>query len=186
VVRACQELPGQRLFQYEDEAGDLREVTSTDINEYLREASGLDVSAKDFRTWAGTLEAALAFQHVGVPTSTGEAKQKLRKVLASVAARLGNTVTICRKCYVHPNVIDRYLRGEFALACEESSNGKGGFSSEETAVLALLIQARKVSMQGEGWRKSIGTINPDPRNSACTSRDCPPPRTRRIFRKVQR
>jgi DNA topoisomerase I len=145
VLRACQELPGQQLFQYEGANGEIHNVTSTDVNDYLRAASGLDISAKDFRTWAGTVEAAWALNRAGAGATEAEAKRKLKTVLVSIAARLGNTVSICRKCYVHPQIIDSYLRGRLALASDAATSGQeGALRPEEGAVLPLLVRAAKM------------------------------------------
>ena len=142
VLRVCQDLPGQQLFQYEGVNGEIHNVTSTDVNDYLRAVSGLDISAKDFRTWAGTVEAAWGLQRAGVAASDAEAKRNLKTVLETVAARLGNTVTICRKCYVHPQIIDCYLRGQLTLASgAPTSDLKGGLMPEEAAVLPFLVRA---------------------------------------------
>ncbi len=104
IIRACQELPGQNLFQYADAEGNPQRVTSSDVNAYLREVSGRDITAKDFRTSAATVEAALAFARLdGEPT-----KKAVREIIALVAEKLGNTPTICRKCYVHPAVISAF------------------------------------------------------------------------------
>ncbi|HZY17878.1 MAG TPA: DNA topoisomerase IB [Ramlibacter sp.] len=145
VVRACQELPGQRLFQYRDESGELREVTSSDVNAYLREITGRDITAKDFRTWAGTVMAALALQEVERADTQAAAKKQVRAAIERVATRLGNTPAICRKCYVHPEVLQAHAEGELLL--EISSEVEGALEKaatlrpEESAVLALL-QAR--------------------------------------------
>jgi DNA topoisomerase-1 len=148
VIKACQELPGQRLLQYLDENGEQRDVTSGDVNAYLKDITGLDITAKDFRTWAGTVLAALALHEVRVFASAAEAKRNLRAAIARTAARLGNTATICRKCYVHPDVLDRYLDGELALdiksgAEKGASNGSVDLIPEEAAVLALLRSRSK-------------------------------------------
>jgi DNA topoisomerase-1 len=111
VVRACQELPGQNLFQYLNEDGEPQHVTSSDVNEYLREAAGREVTAKDFRTWAGTVEAALAFHHLEGPPL----KKHVREVVTQVAERLGNTAAVCRKCYIHPDIIEAYEADELSL-----------------------------------------------------------------------
>jgi DNA topoisomerase-1 len=111
VVRRCQELPGQRLFQYLDEDGEQRAVTSSDVNAYLRDAAGIDVTAKDFRTWTGTLLAVSTLVGVKRPSSKRLAAQRLRSVIEVVADKLGNTVTVCRSSYVHPAVVDAWLDG---------------------------------------------------------------------------
>jgi len=145
VLRACQDLPGQQLFQYEGADGEVHNVTSTDVNDYLRAVSGLDISAKDFRTWAGTVDAAWGLRRAGAAASEAEAKRELKAVLQEVAARLGNTVTICRKCYVHPQIIDFFLQGQLALAFDASKGRrKSGLTPEEDAVLALLDPATRI------------------------------------------
>ncbi|MET0547070.1 MAG: DNA topoisomerase IB [Caulobacterales bacterium] len=106
IVRAAQELPGQYLFQYEDGDGRPQAITSADINDYLRDASGRDVTAKDFRTWAGTVLAAQSLAEIGAAGSETAAKRNLRAAIDIVSKRLGNTPTICRKCYVHPAILE--------------------------------------------------------------------------------
>lgn len=115
IVKASQELPGQHLFQYLDEDGERRAVTSGDVNAYLREISGAAITAKDFRTWTGTVLAALALAEYEKADSAAAAKRNVRAAIEQVSARLGNTPTICRKCYVHPQVIDSYLADELVL-----------------------------------------------------------------------
>ena len=110
VVRQCQELPGQRLFQYTDEAGEVQSVDSDDVNEYLRDAMGDDFSAKDFRTWAGTVLAVRAVRELVAPASA-PTKSVLAGVVKQVAHELGNTPTVCRQCYIHPAVIEAYMSG---------------------------------------------------------------------------
>jgi DNA topoisomerase I len=133
IVRACQDLPGQRLFEYVDEDGQLREVASADVNAYLREITGSDVTAKDFRTWAGTVMAALALMEIESADSQTGVKKNIKAAIERVAARLGNTPTICRKCYVHPEVLDAYTQGELLLEVAADAE-----HAEEAAVLALL------------------------------------------------
>src|ERR1700750_307110 len=115
IIKACQELPGQELIQYVDQEGNCRDVTSTDVNDYLREITGKDISAKDFRTWAGTVLAAMALKELESFDSAAQAKRNLRAAIEKVSARLGNTPTICRKCYVHPEVLSSYLDGNLIL-----------------------------------------------------------------------
>ncbi|MBD0272312.1 MAG: DNA topoisomerase IB [Acetobacteraceae bacterium] len=146
IVRQSQELPGQELFQYVDAEGELRDVTSDDVNEYLREIAGADVTAKDFRTWAGTVLAALALQECERFTTQAAAKRNIRTAIESVAARLGNTPTICRKCYVHPEIFDCYMDEALALEVEaeaEAQSDSGTLRPDEAAVLALLRQRLK-------------------------------------------
>lgn len=135
IVRSCQELPGQELFQYVGEDGQIRRVTSADVNAYLREISGMDITAKDFRTWAGTVLAALALQAAEAGSTQAELKKSLRCAIEGVAARLGNTPTICRKCYVHPEIFAAYGEGVLHL---ELRDGLAGLKPEEAAVLHLL------------------------------------------------
>jgi DNA topoisomerase I len=109
VIKRCEELPGQLLFQYVDEGGARHAVTSDDVNAYLREASGVDVTAKDFRTWAGTVLAAKALRELGGFQSETEAKRKVVEALDVVAHRLGHSRAVCRRSYVHPDVIATYM-----------------------------------------------------------------------------
>jgi DNA topoisomerase I len=143
VIRACQELPGQELFQYVDEDDAIRNVTSSDVNGYLREISGKDITAKDFRTWHGTVLAALALQEFEKFDSQAGAKRNIRDAIQKVAARLGNTPTICRKCYIHPEIIATYVEGSLLLEVKgevekELRDGLATLMPEEAAVLALL------------------------------------------------
>jgi DNA topoisomerase-1 len=107
VIRDCQDLPGQHLFEYRNGDGTVHAVSSTDVNAYLREISGRDITAKDFRTWAGTVAAASAF----TASSDPPGPRAVRAVVAQVAERLGNTVAVCRKCYIHPAIIAGFLDG---------------------------------------------------------------------------
>jgi DNA topoisomerase I len=111
VVKRCQELPGQELFRYLDAGGRRRSVDSGDVNAYLREASGRDFTAKDFRTWAGTVRASFALAALPPPASQRHGKRSVKDAIGEVARRLGNTPAICRKSYVHPAVVDSYLEG---------------------------------------------------------------------------
>jgi DNA topoisomerase-1 len=153
IVKACQDLPGQELFQYLDADGTQRDVTSSDVNAYLREITGEDFTAKDFRTWAGTVLAALALREFESFDSDAAAKRNVRAAIESVAGRLGNTPTICRKCYIHPQVLDCYMEGGLLLHVKdvvesELSEDLSSLRSEEAAVLALL-QARLAASEGE-------------------------------------
>lgn len=143
IVKACQELPGQELLEYFDETGERRDVTSTDVNAYLAEISGMNITAKDFRTWAGTVLAATALGRLESFASAAQAKRNLRAAIENVAARLGNTPTICRKCYVHPEVLNAYLDGSFMLGFRlgtdlDALGAAADLKSEEAAVLAFL------------------------------------------------
>jgi DNA topoisomerase-1 len=143
IVHRCQELPGQELFQYVDDDGEQHTVDSADVNAYLREITGQDFTAKDFRTWAGTVLAAQALEEFGVVDSEAEAKQNILRAIEAVAARLGNTRTICRKCYVHPVVLEAYTDGSMLEAAKQRADDEleaslSGLPPEEAAVLVLL------------------------------------------------
>ncbi|WP_018045565.1 DNA topoisomerase IB [Methylobacterium sp. 88A] len=143
IVKSCQDLPGQELFQYIDDAGETRDVTSADVNAYLREITGQEITAKDFRTWAGTVLAALALQEFEAFDSEAKAKKNLRAAIESVASRLGNTPTICRKCYIHPEILDGYLEGALLLQVADAVEDElrtdiARLKPEEAAVLGLL------------------------------------------------
>ncbi|MDB5860337.1 MAG: topB [Ramlibacter sp.] len=153
IVRACQDLPGQRLFQYQDEDGEAREVTSADVNAYLKEVTGQDITAKDFRTWAGTVLAALALQEFEAIDSQAAQKKNIRDAIERVSARLGNTPTICRKCYIHPEVLNAYVEGDLLLqvkerAEEELRDDLAELKPEEAAVLAMLEGRLKRTLEG--------------------------------------
>jgi DNA topoisomerase-1 len=143
VVEKCQDLPGYELFQYLDDHGEVKDIGSTDVNEYIREITGKDFTAKDFRTWAGTVLAARALQEVEAFNSKAAAKRNIKRAIESVAKKLGNTVTVCRKCYVHPAVVDSYLDGTLAnhlskKAAKTLANSNGKLPPEEAAILGLL------------------------------------------------
>jgi DNA topoisomerase I len=143
IIKACQELPGQELLQYLDEEGKQQDVTSSDVNTYLKEIIGQDITAKDFRTWAGTVLAAIALKELESFDTAAQAKKNLRSAIERVAARLGNTPTICRKCYVHPEVLNSYLDGSLVLEIKSEIESElrdklAGLQPEEAAVLAML------------------------------------------------
>jgi len=151
VVQRCQDLPGYELFQYVDDDGEVRNVESSDINEYLREVTGHDFTAKDFRTWAGTVAAAWALQEFEAFDTEVEAKGNILCAIEKVAAMLGNTPAVCRKCYVHPAVLEAYMDGSMLQALRERAQTMAhslkGLEPEEAAVLALL-QRRLASENG--------------------------------------
>jgi DNA topoisomerase-1 len=121
IVKACRDLPGYELFQYVDETGARQLIDSADVNAYLREISGDDFTAKDFRTWAGTVMAARALADVRQFASNAEAKRNIAGVIAAVAKRLGNTRTVCRKCYIHPAILKAYHAGATIASREEAA-----------------------------------------------------------------
>jgi DNA topoisomerase-1 len=135
VIRRCQELPGQELFQYVDAEGRTRTIDSADVNEYLRRLAGRDFTAKDFRTWAGTVLATVALGE----QDPKHGRRGVGRAIGVVAERLGNTPAICRKSYVHPGVIDAYGDGSLVAAmARRGRRGRGGLRPEETCLLALL------------------------------------------------
>jgi len=110
VIAKCQDLPRQDLFQYFDEDGEVRDVTSQDVNEYLRQIAGEDFTAKDFRTWGGTVLATIALSKQEQFETKKQAKANIKTAICAVAELLGNTPTVCRKCYVHPVILEAYLK----------------------------------------------------------------------------
>ena len=152
IVKASQDLPGQHLFQYLDEGGEPHEVTSGDINAYLKEISGADISAKDFRTWSGTVLAALALAEYEKVDSQAAAKRNVRSAIEAVASRLGNTPTVCRKCYIHPEIFDSYLSDALVLEAQDEVAKElreeiAHLRPEEALVLAFL--QRRLADKGE-------------------------------------
>lgn len=155
IIKQSRELPGYELFQYLDENGERQMIESSVVNAYLREIAGDDFTAKDFRTWAGTVLAARALQEVESFTSQAQAKRNLVKVIESVAMRLGNTKAICRKCYIHPAVITAYLGGSLLRSLRqrlsrEMARPLKDLSPEEAAVLALLQRRLTEDAQHRG------------------------------------
>jgi DNA topoisomerase-1 len=143
VIRRCQDLPGQELFQYLDEKGERHSVDSQDVNEYIKAAAGDDFTAKDFRTWAGTVLAARALQEMEAFGTEAQAKRNVVQAIEHVSQRLGNTKAVCRKCYVHPAVIDAYLDGSMLRTLKRRAEAEmrealDELPAEEAAVLTLL------------------------------------------------
>ena len=151
IIRKLQDLPGQEVFQYKDEAGEVRNVTSQDVNDYLREITGEEFTAKDFRTWAGTVLTAMALSACGPFENTTQAKKNIKAAIAAVAKILGNTPTICRKCYIHPVVLDSYLDGDMIEGLKQKteealSDSLEDLRAEEAAVMSF-IQAKLAKLQ---------------------------------------
>jgi len=143
IVKASQDLPGQHLFQYVDSEGLQHEVTSSDINAYLKEISGAEITAKDFRTWSGTVLAALALAEYETVDNQAAAKRNVREAIEAVASRLGNTPTVCRKCYIHPEIFESYLSDALILEAREEVEKElredvATLRPEEAVVLAFL------------------------------------------------
>ena len=152
IVAHCKELPGAELFQYVDNDGVRQSVDSGDVNAYLRDITEQDFTAKDFRTWAGTVLAALALSEMEAVDSETQAKKNVVQAIERVAERLGNTPSVCRKCYVHPAVLDGYREGTMLEALKQRAEYEivdtlAGLKPEEAAVLAFLQQrlAREVA-----------------------------------------
>jgi DNA topoisomerase I len=156
IVRRCQDLPGQELFQYVGEDGEPVDIASDDVNDYLREIAP-DVTAKDFRTWAGTVLAYRALRALDPPDSDRQASRNVVAALRETADLLGNTPAVCRKAYVHPVVVEAYLDGRLRGALIEAAEDEGNTPmattpDEEKAVVSLLRRrirddARRVSQR---------------------------------------
>jgi DNA topoisomerase-1 len=137
IVRRCQELAGQELFEYVADDGTRHLIRSSDVNDYLQEITGDDFTAKDFRTWAGTSLAAATLKQMEPAETQSERKHNVVEAVKEVAARLGNTPTICRKCYIHPHIMQAYLDGTLAESLK-GARSSAGLPAEEAAVLRLL------------------------------------------------
>lgn len=174
IVAQCQELPGQELFQFIDEKDEVRDVGSQDVNEYLREISGEDFTAKDFRTWAGTVLAAKVLQEFKEFDSQAAAKRNVVRAIEHVAERLGNTKAVCRKCYIHPAVIDAYLEKSLIETVREETERElreelQSLPPEEAAVLALLRKRMQRELrEAEGPKRAGKAKTPRPRSRSKT------------------
>jgi DNA topoisomerase-1 len=146
IVRQCEELPGQELFQYVDDDGNRHSVDSSDVNEYLREATGEHFTAKDFRTWAGSVLACVTLGEIGPFETKTEAKKNVVAAIKRVAEKLGNTPSVCRKCYVHPAVLESYLEGrskrEAKLVLDRAIAKKAKELREDERQFLALLEAR--------------------------------------------
>ena len=150
IVKRCQDLPGHELFQYLDDDGNRYTVESADVNDYLREISGHDFTAKDFRTWAGTVFTTNTLRELGTFDTQARAKKNIGQAIEVAAEHLGNTKTICRKCYVHPGVVDAYLEGNLLSRLEEQDKqdnpatqdtNTDGLRAEEVSILEFLKES---------------------------------------------
>ena len=162
TIRRCQELPGQELFCYIDENGQTRDITSDDVNTYLREITGAEFTAKDFRTWAGTALAAIALQEFEQFTSATEAKRNIVKAIEAVAQMLGNTPSVCRKCYVHPAILDSYLDGQTIATLRQAADQRlqkslARLKPEEAAVM-MLLRERLAAANRTGGRRTAASL----------------------------
>jgi DNA topoisomerase I len=143
IVKSCRDLPGYELFQYLDDAGERRTVSSTEVNDYLREITSEGITAKDFRTWAGTNLAALALREFRRVDSEAMRKRAVVRAVERVAKSLGNTPAICRRCYIHPAIFEGFLDGTLLATLAEQTRlylarEIEGMSAEEAAVVAFL------------------------------------------------
>jgi DNA topoisomerase-1 len=148
LIRRCQELPGQELFQYVDEDGEVRDIASDDVNGYLRDASGGDFTAKDFRTWAGTVLAYRALRALQPEDGGAAARKNVVEAIRRTADRLGNTPAVARGSYVHPAVLEAYMDGQLGGALVEAAEEQvappnEATPDEEAAVIRLLRQRRR-------------------------------------------
>jgi len=142
IVRHMQDLPGEELFRYIDDDGETRRIESDDVNAYLRDISGEDFTSKDFRTWAGTVLAARALHALGPCAGQNEGKRNIVQAIGAVADALGNTRAVCRKCYIHPEILESYLEGQLG----EFMQREDGSRAAEKAVAALLkARSRKAA-----------------------------------------
>lgn len=153
IVKNCQDLPGQEIFQYFDDDGKQQDVKSEDVNAYLREITGQDFTAKDFRTWAGTVLASMALHEFEKFDTQTQAKKNVLRAIEAVAERLGNTPAICCKCYIHPMVLDAYMDGALLQTVRQRAQQQWNSSvsklrPEEAAVLALLQKRLAQSKNG--------------------------------------
>ena len=145
IVKQCRDLPGYELFQYFDENGDRQTINSEDVNTYLKEITGEEFTAKDFRTWAGTVAATQALTELGASDSQTQAKKNITQAIKQAAKQLGNRPATCRKYYVHPAIIDAYLDGSLLPIIQEqeeveTEDSTYALNSQERGVLAILEQ----------------------------------------------
>jgi DNA topoisomerase-1 len=160
VVRRCQDLPGQELFVYETEAG-VHDVGSSEVNAYIREISGSDFTAKDFRTWAGTVLAAIALREFESFSSKAQAKKNIVTAIEAVASMLGNTPAVCRKCYVHPAILDCYMEGTTIETIKQKldpavDSGLKNLKAQEAAVVVLLDKRLHASTRKKRRKRAVG------------------------------
>jgi DNA topoisomerase-1 len=152
VIRACQDVPGQELFQYVDNDGERQAIDSSDVNDYLRAISGREITAKDFRTWAGTVLAFRALCALDPAASDTDAKRNLVAAIKDVAGRLGNTPAVCRKSYVHPGVVEAYLEGglgpDLVASAERAGEARPGTDPQEEAAVLELLRRRLLAPGG--------------------------------------
>lgn len=183
IVARSRDLPGQELFQYVDEDGATHSIDSSDVNDYLRAITGEDYTAKDFRTWSGTVLAALALQEFEKFDSEAQAKKNIVRAIESVAEKLGNTPSICRKCYVHPAVLDAYLEGAALEVLRERTEEKlsedlHALQPEEAAVLAMLQQRLRLEQEADAAKSAKAPGKKSAPKKAAAAKPAPRKRTR--------
>ncbi|MBV8890583.1 MAG: DNA topoisomerase IB [Acidobacteria bacterium] len=160
IIKHCRDLPGYELFQYLDDNGDRHAIGSAEVNDYLREVTGEEITAKDFRTWAGTKLAAEALQQFELFDTEAERKKAVLRAVEKVAKHLGNTPAICRSCYIHPAVLDGYLDGSLLKSLSEDTRNYlaeniEGMSAEEAAVTAFLrVRLGELAEQNASGREA--------------------------------
>ena len=152
IVKACQDLPGQELFAFKNPRGRTVDINSSDVNSYIHDISGEAFTAKDFRTWVGTVLAAKALREVAEFDSEAQAKKNVLQAVEEVAKRLGNTRSVCRKCYIHPAVIDAYMNGSLlstlAQRARQEMRDVANLHPEEAAILAFLQERLRRESSG--------------------------------------
>jgi len=157
VVKRCQDLPGQELFGYLDEQGREVDVKSNDVNDYLKEITGKEFTAKDFRTWNATVLAAKALAEISTFDSQAQAKKNVIRAVEEVAKRLGNTRTVCRNCYIHPAVLEAYMDGSLLETLSQRARSEmknlTHLKPEEGAVLAFLQERLRREAAGQKKRR---------------------------------
>lgn len=145
MVKQCRDIPGKELFQYYDADGNRKSIDSGMVNQYIKDVSGYDCSAKDFRTWAGSVHALQAFRSLGEALTATESKKNILSALDEVSKKLGNTRTVCKKYYVHPALIQLYEENNLSgylkeLDMLEEPDNKSGLTAEERVLMKILKQ----------------------------------------------
>lgn len=158
IVRACQDIPGQELFGYVDEDGTAHDVTSADVNDYIREVSGGDFSAKDFRTWVGTVQCAVVLSNADVAETQKERKARIGEAVAHVAKQLGNTPAVCRKSYVHPDILEAYTEEGSLGSVKLKRSARKGLLPEERFVVDFLQRRASEGVQQRTMRKLKASV----------------------------
>jgi DNA topoisomerase-1 len=146
IVRDCQDLPDQQLFDYVGDDGEVHRISSQDVNAYIREIAGGDFTAKDFRTWLGTVRCAIALSKLAEAPAAADRKRNVIEAVREVARHLGNTPAVCRKCYVHPEVLAAYLEAG-KLECIPGASLRGLRPEERFVVTLLRKRSRKPSLE---------------------------------------